>query len=37
MDFLPKAWWVLLVFIFHVFGYVVFRVWLAMRRKNSRA
>ena len=35
MDFLPKAWWVLLVFIFHVFGYVVFRVWLAMRRRNS--
>jgi hypothetical protein len=37
MDFLPKAWWVLLVFMFHVFGYAVFRVWLAMRRKNSRA
>jgi hypothetical protein len=37
MEFLPKAWWVLLVFLFHVFGYAVFRLWLAMRRKNSRA
>jgi uncharacterized membrane protein len=33
MDFLPKAWWVLLVFLLHVFGYVIFRVWLAHHRR----
>ncbi len=37
LEFLPKAWWVLIVFIFHVFGYAVFRVWLAMRRRSSHA
>jgi uncharacterized membrane protein len=37
MDFLPKAWWVLLVFLLHVFGYAIFRVWLAMRRRRSEA
>ena len=37
MDFLPKAWWVLLVFLLHLFGYVVFRVWLAMRRRDRKA
>ena len=37
MDFLPKAWWVLLVFLLHVFGYAVFRVWLTMRRRRSEA
>ena len=35
LEFLIKAFWVLLVFLFHVFGYAVFRVWLAMRRRNS--
>jgi hypothetical protein len=27
-----KAWWVLLVLLTHVVGYLVFRVWLARRR-----
>ncbi len=37
LAFLYKAWWVLLVILFHVFGYAVFRVWLAMRRRERRA
>ena len=37
MPFLVKAWWVLLVFLFHVFGYAVFRVWIAVRRRGSSA
>jgi hypothetical protein len=37
MDFLPKAWWVLLVFLLHVFGYAAFRIWLAMRRRGRTA
>jgi hypothetical protein len=32
IEFLNKAWWVLLVLITHVIGYLVFRVWLAHRR-----
>ena len=35
LEFLIKAFWVLLVFLLHIFGYVVFRIWLAMRRRNS--
>jgi hypothetical protein len=35
LPFLIKAWWVLLVFLLHVFGYAVFRVWLAMRRRKA--
>jgi hypothetical protein len=35
LEFLIKAWWVLLVLLFHVFGYAVFRVWLAKRRRNA--
>ena len=30
LPFLIKAWWVL-----HIFGYAVFRVWLASRRRKS--
>ena len=37
LAFLYKAWWVLLVILFHVFGYAVFRIWLAMRRRERRA
>jgi hypothetical protein len=36
LALLEKAWWVLLVVLFHVFGYAVFRVWLA-RHRRSRA
>ena len=32
LDFQVKAWWFLLVLIFHVPGYLVFRVWIAVRR-----
>ena len=32
MDFQVKAWWVLLVLLTHVLGYLVFRVWIAHRR-----
>ena len=29
-----KAWWVLLVFLTNVVGYVAFRIWLAARRRG---
>jgi threonine/homoserine/homoserine lactone efflux protein len=32
LEFNHKAWWFLLVLIFHVPGYLVFRGWLAVRR-----
>jgi hypothetical protein len=32
LDFQQKMWWFLLVLIFHVPGYLVFRVWIAVRR-----
>ena len=32
LDFQVKAWWFLLVLLFHVPGYLVFRVWIAVRR-----
>jgi hypothetical protein len=32
LEFMQKAWWVLLVLLTHVIGYLVFRVWLARRR-----
>ena len=32
VDFQVKAWWFLLVLLLHVLGYLVFRVWLAVRR-----
>jgi hypothetical protein len=31
---MPKAWWVLLVILTHVVGYIVFRVWIAQRRRR---
>ena len=34
---MPKAWWVLLVFLTHVVGYLVFRVWIARRRRRREA
>jgi hypothetical protein len=37
LEFLPKAWWVLLVFLLHIFGWVIFKVWLAMRRRRREA
>jgi hypothetical protein len=37
LPLLTKGWWVLLVFITHVIGYLIFRVWLAMRRSRRQA
>ena len=34
LEFQVKAWWFLLVLIFHVPGYLVFRVWIAARRNR---
>ena len=36
LEFNVKAWWFLLVLLFHVPGYLVFRGWLAVRRRNRR-
>jgi hypothetical protein len=36
-PFLVKAWWVLLVFLTNLVGYVPFRIWLAARRRRSSA
>jgi hypothetical protein len=35
LEFLYKAWWFSFVLITHVFGYLVFRVWIARRRGAS--
>ena len=32
LEFQTKAWWVLLVLLTHVIGYLGFRVWIAHRR-----
>ena len=32
LQFLHKAWWFLFVLLTHVPGYLIFRVWLAVRR-----
>jgi hypothetical protein len=37
MPFLTKAWWVLLVFLLHVIGYLIFRVFIAARRRGRGA
>ena len=34
MAVMPKAWWVLLVLLTHVVGYLGFRVWIAQRRRR---
>jgi threonine/homoserine/homoserine lactone efflux protein len=36
LEFGHKMWWFLLVVLFHVPGYLVFRGWLAVRRRNRR-
>jgi len=37
LAFLHKAWWFLFVLLLHVPGYLIFRVWLAVRRhRRSR-
>ena len=37
LEFLWKAFWVLFVFLGHVFGYGIFRAWLALHRRGSKA
>jgi hypothetical protein len=37
LEFLRKAFWVLFVFLGHVFGYGIFRAWLALHRRGSKA
>ena len=34
LEFLWKAFWVLFVFLGHVFGYALFRGWLALQRRG---
>ena len=36
LEFQIKAWWFLLVVLFHVPGYLVFRAWLAVRRHRHK-
>jgi threonine/homoserine/homoserine lactone efflux protein len=36
LEFNVKAWWFLLVLLFHVPGYLVFRAWLAVRRHRRK-
>ena len=35
VDFQIKAWWFLFVFLLHVVGYLIFRGWIAMRRRRA--
>jgi hypothetical protein len=37
LEFQVKAWWFLLVLILHVPGYLVFRVWIAARRRQRQS
>ena len=34
LEFSHKVWWFLLVLLFHVPGYLVFRGWIAVRRRR---
>ena len=34
VEFQIKAWWFLLVLILHVVGYLFFRIWLTLRRRD---
>jgi fumarate reductase subunit D len=36
LAFLHKAWWFLFVVLLHVLGYLIFRVWIAVRRHRRR-
>jgi hypothetical protein len=37
LEFQVKAWWFLLVLLLHVPGYLIFRLWIAARRRGRRA
>ena len=36
LPFLYKPWWVLLVFLTNLIGFVIFWIWLATRRRRHR-
>jgi hypothetical protein len=36
LAFLHKAWWFMFVLITHVPGYLIFRVWIAVRKHRRR-
>jgi hypothetical protein len=36
LEFLHKAWWFMFVVLTHVPGYLIFRVWIAVRRHRRR-
>jgi ABC-type transport system involved in Fe-S cluster assembly fused permease/ATPase subunit len=36
LAFLHKAWWFMFVLLTHVPGYLVFRVWIAVRRHRRK-
>ena len=36
VDFQVKAWWFLFVFLTHAPGYLIFRVWIAVRRHRRK-
>jgi hypothetical protein len=35
IEFQIKIWWFLLVLLLHVPGYLIFRVWIALRRRRA--
>jgi hypothetical protein len=37
LEFQIKLWWFLLVLLLHVPGYLIFRLWIAVRRRGRRA
>jgi hypothetical protein len=37
VEFQVKIWWFLLVLLLHVPGYLIFRLWIAVRRRGRRA
>ena len=37
LEFQIKIWWFLLVLLLHVAGYLIFRLWIAARRRGRRA
>ena len=35
LEFQVKLWWFLLVLLFHVPGYLIFRLWIAVHRRRA--
>lgn len=35
LEFQVKIWWFLLVLLLHVPGYLIFRLWIALRRRRA--